>query len=177
MFTVVLGGARSGKSSFAESMGRRHLGPVTVVATCPRIPGDIDLDTRIERHRADRPGDWTTIEEQVDLAGALERVGDEFVIIDCLTLWVNNLIHRGDSEVDVLAATDAALLAIAQRTNATLAISNELGLGIIPDNPVARSYRDVLGRVNQAWAAAADRAVLLVAGKALALPDPAELLR
>lgn len=177
MLTVVLGGARSGKTSLAESMGRRASGPVAYIATSPRIAGDDDLDSRIERHRADRPTTWETIEEQLDLAGAINRAGDGFVIIDCLTTWVNNLMYHDHTEIDVLAATDAALMALAERANPTVAISNEVGLGIVPDNLLARSYRDTLGRVNQRWVAASDHALFMVAGKAFPLTDPHQLLR
>ena len=158
-------------------MARRASGPVAYIATSPRIAGDDDLDARIQRHRTDRPVAWTTIEEQLDLAGAINRTGDGFVIIDCLTTWVNNLMHHDHTEIDVLAATEAALMALAERANPTVAISNEVGLGIVPDNLLGRSYRDILGRVNQRWVAASDHALFMVAGKAFPLTDPHQLLR
>lgn len=176
MLTIVLGGARSGKSALAEELGRRSGGPVTYVATCPRIDGDDELDDRIDRHRAERPDDWVTIEEELDLAEAIERAAG-FVVVDCLTLWVSNLQYHGRTDDEIDTATRAALAAVRRRDGDTVVVSNEVGLGIVPSDPVTRRYRDALGRVNRAWAGAADRAVFLVAGRALALHDPHELLR
>jgi adenosylcobinamide kinase / adenosylcobinamide-phosphate guanylyltransferase len=167
--TLLLGGARSGKSALAVELGRRHDGGVTFVATSPSVDGD--LDQRIARHRADRPA-WPTIEEPLDLAGALERAGDDLAIVDCLTLWVNNLLHRGDADNDVEVLSAATAGIAAGRAAPTVVITNEVGLGVHPATELGRRYRDLLGRVNQQWAAAAQRAVLLVAGRAVALADP-----
>ncbi len=177
MITVLLGGARSGKSALAEELGRRHGGPVVVVATCPRIPGDPELALRIERHRAQRPDSWTTVEEEVDLAGAVVAADDRFTVVDCLTLWVNNLLHHGHDDTAVLDASERALAAATARRGDTVVVTNEVGLGIVPANDLARSYRDLLGGVNRQWVAAADRALFLVAGRALPLHDPLDLLR
>lgn len=176
MFTLILGGARSGKSALAERLGRRARTAVTFVATCPRIAGDDDLANRIERHRADRPTDWTTIEEELDLAGAIDSAGNGFLVIDCLTLWVANLQFHGHDTDAVDAASRRALEAIRRRTGDTVVVSNEVGLGIVPADATSREYRDLLGRVNREWAAVADRALLLVAGRALPLGDPDEWL-
>lgn len=175
MLTVLLGGARSGKSALAEELGRRSGGPVTYLATCPRIDGDGDLDERIARHRADRPADWTTIEEEVDLAGAV-AAADGFLVVDCLTLWVSNLQFRGTSAPEIEAASQRAIDAVGRRAGDAVVVSNEVGLGIVPADATSREYRDVLGRVNQQWVAAADRALLLVAGRALPLHDPFDLV-
>lgn len=169
MLTVILGGARSGKSSLAEELGRRSGGPVTFVATAPRIEGDDDLLARIERHRADRPDGWTTIEEELDLAAAIDRAGDGFLIVDCLTVWVGNLQFRGHATAAILDASDRALDRVRRRTAETVVVSNEVGLGIVPADADTRQYRDVLGRVNREWAGAADHALFLVAGRALPL--------
>jgi len=167
--TVLLGGARSGKSALAVELGRRHRGGVTFVATSPAIDGD--LSARIVRHRAERPA-WPTIEEPLDLDGALAQAGDDLVLVDCLTLWVNNLVHRGDADdaIEALSASTAA--AAARRPAPTVVITNEVGLGVHPETELGRRYRDVLGRVNQQWATAADVALLLVAGRAVPLTDP-----
>lgn len=175
MLITLLGGARSGKSAYAEALGRRHDGPVTFIATSPRIAGDDDLDDRIARHRADRPATWHTIEDELDLAGALSSAGETFTIVDCLTTWAGNLQYHGRSEADALAACDAALTVAIERAATTVVVSNEVGMGIVPGDAVSREYRDLLGRINQRWVAAADRAMLLVAGRAVALHRPDEI--
>ena len=177
MLVVLLGGARSGKSAYAESLARRHDGTVTYVATAPHIEGDDDLEARIARHRADRPAGWSTIEDELDLAEALTRAGDSFVVLDCLTTWTGNVLFHGRSETEALAAADAAIAIATARPATTVVVSNEVGMGIVPADELSRSYRDLLGRVNQRWVAAADRALLLVAGRALALHDADDLLR
>jgi adenosylcobinamide kinase/adenosylcobinamide-phosphate guanylyltransferase len=171
--TLLLGGARSGKSALAVELGRRHPGAVTFVATCP--PFDGDLGDRIARHRAERP-DWPTVEEPCDLTGAMRAAGDDLVLVDCLTLWVNNLIHRGDADDAVEALAVAAADEAAARPAPTVLISNEVGMGVHPDTPLGRRYRDLLGRVNQTWASRADTTLLLVAGRAVRLDDPWKLL-
>ena len=176
MFTLILGGARSGKSALAEELGRRAGTQVTFVATCPRIDGDDDLTSRIERHRADRPAGWTTIEEELDLTGAVERAAADFLVVDCLTLWVGNLQFHGHDGEAVAEASRRALAAIRRRSADTVVVSNEVGLGIVPADATSRDYRDLLGRVNREWAAAADRALFLVAGRALPLHDPYDLV-
>lgn len=177
MLTVLLGGARSGKSALADELARRHDGPVVYVATSPHIPGDDDLAARIARHRAERPAHWSTIEAELDLAGALDRAGEAFVVVDCLTVWIGNLLHHGHDEAAALAASADALAALGARSAPTVAVTNEVGLGVVPDHPLGRRYRDLLGRVNQQWVAAADRSLFLVAGRAIRLHDPHELLR
>jgi adenosylcobinamide kinase/adenosylcobinamide-phosphate guanylyltransferase len=98
------------------------------------------------------------------------------VIVDCLTVWVGNMLHHGHDEQAILEATDAAIAIVRNRDGACVVVSNEVGLGIVPDNELARDYRDVLGRVNQRWVAAADRALFMVAGRALRLSPPLGLL-
>jgi adenosyl cobinamide kinase/adenosyl cobinamide phosphate guanylyltransferase len=177
MLTFLVGGARSGKSALAEQLGRAHRGAVTYVATCPRIPDDDELAGRIERHRADRPTDWATVEEQTALADAIRSAAEAMVIVDCLTTWIGNLMHHGWGVDRVIAESADALAAAVERTSPTVVVSNEVGLGIVPIDRSTREYRDLLGQVNHMWATAADRALFLVAGRALALHDPHELLR
>jgi adenosylcobinamide kinase / adenosylcobinamide-phosphate guanylyltransferase len=154
---LYLGGARSGKSRLAVERAQASGAPVVFVATGEA--GDDEMHERIERHKAERPTDWATIEEPVDLAGALARVPDgATAIVDCLSLWVANG-----------GGGDEALQAARDRDGLTLAVSNEVGMGIVPDNALARSYRDELGRVNAAWAGAAEEAWFVVAGQALRL--------
>lgn len=167
---MLLGGARSGKSALAVEIGRRHGGGVTFVATSPAI--DHDLAGRIARHRAERPTRWPTIEEPLDVAGALDAAGDDLVLLDCLTLWVSNLLHRGDSDAAVEERSAETATAAANRSAPTVVITNEVGLGVHPETELGRRYRDLLGRVNQQWAGRADVALFLVAGRAIPLSDP-----
>jgi adenosylcobinamide kinase/adenosylcobinamide-phosphate guanylyltransferase len=182
--TFLTGGARSGKSTFALELARRSALAVTFVATAPlpsdeRGEGDEEMAARIARHqqeRRDQPGRWSTIEEPLDVVGALDRAAGTFTILDCLTLWVSNLMWDGrtDDEIDRLA--DAVVAAAIAVPNPVVVVTNEVGMGIHPDRPLGRRYRDVLGRVNQVLAADADDALLMVAGRALRLDDPSRLL-
>jgi adenosylcobinamide kinase/adenosylcobinamide-phosphate guanylyltransferase len=177
---VLIGGARSAKSSLAVEWGRRAGETITYVATAPRQEDarepDADMAARIDRHRLERPADWTTIEEGVDLSGALDAARGTTVIVDCLTLWTSNLmwIGRSDADIDELAERTAERAAGYGRP--VLAITNEVGLGVHPETELGRRYRDVLGRVNQRWVAAAEQSVMLVAGRAVELRDPWDLL-
>jgi adenosylcobinamide kinase/adenosylcobinamide-phosphate guanylyltransferase len=172
--TLLIGGARSGKSSLAVEIGRRHEGAVHVVATAE--PFDDDLRERIDRHRAERP-DWPTIEEPADLVAALASPPAEaLVIVDCLTVWVANRIHRGQDDEAIVDGARGALDAARARIGPTVVITNEVGLGLHPETKLGRRYRDLLGRVNQIWAAGADRTLWLVAGRVVPLVDPWEQL-
>jgi adenosyl cobinamide kinase/adenosyl cobinamide phosphate guanylyltransferase len=172
--TVILGGARSGKSAIAVESGKRHDGNVVYIATAPEL--DEDMADRIARHRAERPFSWTTEEEQIDIADAFEAAGDALVIIDCLTLWTSNLMwqDRTDDEIHAIASLTASKAS--ERAAPTIAISNEVGMGVHPDTTLGRRYRDVLGRVNQLWVAASSKSLLLVAGRAIELGDPGDIL-
>jgi adenosyl cobinamide kinase/adenosyl cobinamide phosphate guanylyltransferase len=154
---VYVGGARSGKSRLAVERAAAAGTPVVFVATGEA--GDEEMAERIARHRAERPVGWQTVEEPLELTRALRAAPpDATVIVDCLSLWVAN--GGGDTAAVGAAAARAAL---------TIAVTNEVGLGIVPDNALARTYRDALGRVNAAWVAAADEAYFVVAGKTLQL--------
>jgi adenosyl cobinamide kinase/adenosyl cobinamide phosphate guanylyltransferase len=173
--TLLIGGARSGKSGAAVTMASKWGGPVTVIATAEAR--DEDMAARIARHRASRPHAWTTIETD-DLAGALSAAaGDAFVIVDCLTLWVSRVMDRElpDGEIESLAREAAALAS--SRGAPTVAVTNEVGSGIVPDNALARRFRDVLGLVNRRWAQAAGTTLLVVAGRALPLRPIEDLTR
>lgn len=172
--TLLLGGARSGKSSLAVEIGHRFDGPVTYIATAPII--DDDMADRITRHRDERPDDWATIEEEVDLLNTVESVSTGLIIIDCLTLWTSNLMWRQIDDDEIRRRAQDVATACSQRPERAVVISNEVGLGIHPENELGRRYRDVLGWVNQAFAAVADPAMLLVAGKAVVLSDPWQTL-
>lgn len=166
--TFVTGGARSGKSAHALRLAARAGAQVVLIATAE--PRDEEMRKRIEAHRRERPAGWRTVEEPVDLAGALSALaGHEFAIVDCLSLWVSNLLEAGRAaaSIELLAEESAALAA--GRAGGCVAVSNEVGMGIVPTNDLARAYRDLLGRVNAIWADAADDAVLAVAGRVLRL--------
>jgi adenosyl cobinamide kinase/adenosyl cobinamide phosphate guanylyltransferase len=157
--TLLLGGARSGKSALAVRLAERAGGPVTFIATA--TAGDDEMAERIAVHRAERPGAWTTVEEPLRLREALEAA-EGTVVVDCLSLWVANLLEAG-LEIDAAAAEVAAA------RGRTIAVSNEVGMGVVPATPLGRRYRDVLGRVNATWADAAETALFVVAGRALRL--------
>lgn len=162
--TLVLGGARSGKSALAEGLVR-GAGPSPVyVATAEAW--DDEMRARIADHRAQREGQgWRTIEAPIDLPGALAAAGDAPVLVDCLTLWLTNLML---GEHDIPAAA-AALLAALDRPGPTVLVANEVGLGIVPDNALARRFRDAAGRLNQQVAARADTVVFTAAGLPMVL--------
>jgi adenosyl cobinamide kinase/adenosyl cobinamide phosphate guanylyltransferase len=174
MLTFLVGGARSGKSTLAVELGLRHDGRVVFVATAEAF--DDDLRSRIDQHRAERP-DWPTVEVPVEVAAAVRAApGDALVIVDCLTVWVGNLFHHRPDAGDRDAAYADLVAALAARPGPTVVVSNEVGLGLHPDTALGREYRDELGRLNQRVATVADRSLLLVAGRALALTDPMEAL-
>ena len=163
--TLLIGGARSGKSSLAVEIGRRHHGDVTFVATAE--PFDDDMRKRIAQHRLDRP-DWPTIEAPLDLGAAISGAPeDDLLLVDCLTVWVGNeLHHRGRIDPSPVA------VALVERVGPSVVITNEVGLGVHPETELGRRYRDDLGRVNQAIAVIATTTLLMVAGKAIRLSDP-----
>ena len=162
---VLLGGARAGKSALAVALAREWDGPVAYIATAEA--GDDEMARRIARHRDERPAGWSTIEEPVALGDALRAVGGgTCVIVDCLTLWVANLIAQ---DADVLADAEAAADVAAARDAPTLVVTNEVGLGVVPATPLGREYRDLLGAVNAAFVGRADDAAFVVAGRAFAL--------
>jgi adenosyl cobinamide kinase/adenosyl cobinamide phosphate guanylyltransferase len=156
-WTLVLGGARSGKSRHAEALLMRAPPPWTYIATGQAF--DDEMRTRIAAHRAARAAGWMTVEAPLDLPAALTVDGP--VLVDCLTLWLSNLLL---AERDVDAATASLEAALAARRAPTALVSNEVGLGIVPDNVLARRFRDAAGVLHQRLAAGAERVVMLVAG-------------
>jgi adenosyl cobinamide kinase/adenosyl cobinamide phosphate guanylyltransferase len=169
--TLLLGGARSGKSALAVRLAASWAGPVVVVVTGEAR--DAEMAERIRRHRAERPAAWRTVEAPRELGPALaEAPPDALVLLDCLTLWVANLIEQGLTDEQVERRARSAAATAADRSAPTVAVSNEVGAGIVPADPLARRYRDLLGQVNAIWAGAAGQALLLVAGRAVPLVDP-----
>lgn len=164
--TLVLGGARSGKSEYAEGLlaGR----PALYLATGQAF--DDEMATRIHRHRDRRGPHWDTLEEPLELATALDRMLDPArpVLVDCLTLWISNLMHAGR---DVDGETGALCEVLNRPRGAVVLVSNEVGLGLVPDNRLARDFRDHQGRVNQRVAQICSRVVFVAAGLPLLLKD------
>lgn len=163
---LVLGGARSGKSRYAQRRAEAAGGRLVFLATA-EIRDD-EMRDRIDRHRRDRGPEWTTIEEPLDLAQAIAAQAGPgaTLLVDCLTLWAANLMA---ADRDVEAALADARAAMAASAGTIVLVANEVGLGIVPDNPLARRFRDVAGRINQAIAETADEVVFVAAGLPLTL--------
>jgi len=157
---LITGGARSGKSKRAEMRTRAFPGQPVYVATAEALDGE--MEARIAKHRARRGTDWIEREVPLDIAAALvETDGGGARLVDCLTLWLSNLMHAGrdwEREVNALAAALPCL------NSPVILVTNEVGLGIVPDNALARSFRDAAGIMNQLIAAAADEVEFVVAG-------------
>jgi adenosylcobinamide kinase / adenosylcobinamide-phosphate guanylyltransferase len=170
--TLVLGGARSGKSRYAESLITALPPPWVYVATA--LARDAEMAERIALHRARREGAWQTVEVPHDLAGALPALASGApILVDCLTLWLSNRMLAEDAMgADMDAEIDRLELALDRRTGPAVLVSNEVGSGIVPDNELARRFRDLQGRLNQRLAVRADRVVLMVAGLPLVVKEP-----
>jgi len=169
--TFVLGGARSGKSRYAESLFAALPPPFIYVATAQ--PGDDEMAARIAAHRARRGPGWRTIEAPRDLRGALAACGNAPALLDCLTLWLSNLV-LGEADIEVeIKGLEAALAAAAAPV---VVVANEVGSGIVPEFPLGRKFRDLQGTLNQRIAARADRVVLMVAGLPLVIKASPETL-
>jgi len=165
----ILGGARSGKSAFAQQRAIASGLPVVYLATAQA--GDAEMVERIARHRADRPADWGLVEEPLALAAALRThaAANRCLLVDCLTLWLSNLLAVGDERLAV--EIDALLDALPTLPGCILLVSNEVGQGIVPANPLARRFRDEAGRLHQKIADRCDRAIFIIAGLPLILKD------
>jgi adenosylcobinamide kinase / adenosylcobinamide-phosphate guanylyltransferase len=182
--TFVTGGARSGKSAYAERIAARSGLAVTYIATMEA--GDNELRARVARHRAQRPDAWRTVEAPRALADAIAGARPEdAVLVDCLSLWVANHLFGlgGDDptpavieslEQALTSATNAVIEVARSRPGPCIFVTNEVGSAIVPEYALGRAYRDLLGRVNQQVSRAADTAWLLVAGRTIALPPPDE---
>ena len=165
--TFVLGGARSGKSRYAESLITEQTPPWIYVATAEAL--DDEMAARIAEHRTRRDARWRAIEAPRDLAGALAAApAGAAVLVDCLTLWLSNLLL---ADADIEAHVDRLEAALSRRQGTAVLVANEVGFGIVPDNALARRFRDLQGRLNQRIAASADRVVLVVAGLPLIVKE------
>jgi adenosylcobinamide kinase/adenosylcobinamide-phosphate guanylyltransferase len=174
--TLVLGGVRSGKSRYAQALAA-HYSPVAFVATARPSDSDEEMRLKIERHRSERPKDWRTIEEPLDLDRVLAEEGSNhrMLVVDCLTLYAANLL---DADHGNLIAVEERLqryyAALRAAPCSVALVSNEVGSGIVPAFPEGRKYRDLLGEINQRVATIADTVLLMVAGLPLALKGTAE---
>jgi adenosylcobinamide kinase/adenosylcobinamide-phosphate guanylyltransferase len=175
MVSLIIGGARSGKSRFAQSLGvgaRRAFYVATARAE------DAEMEARIAEHRRQRPSNWCTIEAPLDIAGAVERSRGacDFLLLDCLTVWLSNYCwqHREKSERDIEAAAlaEVARLATAAIEAHIVIVTNEVGCGIVPETPLGRFFRDLHGRINQEAARLAEQVILMVAGLPMTIKQP-----
>jgi adenosylcobinamide kinase/adenosylcobinamide-phosphate guanylyltransferase len=164
--TLVLGGARSGKSRCAEGLTQLAAPPWIYLATAEAL--DDEMRERIAHHRSHRDSHWQTIETPLNIAEAIiaHSATRQPILIDCLTLWLNNMML---AERDVAEASDRLIIALVQAPGPIVVVSNEVGLGIVPDTPLGRRFRDAQGQLNQRVAAIADRVVMMVAGLPLNL--------
>ncbi|MEW6446714.1 MAG: bifunctional adenosylcobinamide kinase/adenosylcobinamide-phosphate guanylyltransferase [Bacillota bacterium] len=159
---LITGGVRSGKSAFAESLLR---GAPRVVYAATAIATDEEMTARIAAHKARRPSTWDTVEEPVDLVGVARTAPTTVpLLIDCLGVWVSNLLDKEIPETEINKRVDEFLEAVVERQETTIAVTNEVGMGIVPSYPLGRIYRDILGRINQRVAMAADSVYLLICG-------------
>lgn len=158
---LILGGARSGKSRYAQSIAEAFDGNLVFIATGEAY--DAEMAERIARHRADRGPRWRTSEAPLALAEAIraETAPNRLLLVDCLTLWTSNLMH---ADRDTAAETQNLIAALAAAAGPILLVANEVGLGIVPDNALARAFRDAAGHMNQAVAAVVDRVTFITAG-------------
>jgi adenosylcobinamide kinase/adenosylcobinamide-phosphate guanylyltransferase len=174
MLTLILGGARSGKSRYAQDLCK-DCSNVVYVATA-QAGDDPEMESRIARHRSSRPAEWKTVEEPLELPRSIHKVDhDATILVDCVTIWISNLCweHRSVSidERESLVLQRTMEFAVASRRRNIIAVTNEVGCGIVPDSPVGREFRDLQGLANQLLAREANTVILMVAGLPLTLKD------
>lgn len=166
---LILGGVRSGKSRYAQQLAGEIGNRVLFLATAEA--GDDEMKRRIARHKSSRPESWCTIEEQMDIAGVLRKnsAHADAVIIDCITVWLSNMLMHNKklSEQEMMDAIDRLIDAYEHGEASYIIVSGEVGMGIVPEHPLGRIFRDYLGLANQRLAGKADRVVLMVAGIAV----------
>jgi len=173
----ISGGCRSGKSNYAQKLAESLPGKRAYLATCPPI--DKEMEKRIALHQQQRRSrKWETIEVPLNLTAAIQQAGGfDVLLVDCLTLWINNLLfeaeQRGESLTEqTISSRCQELVSVCRKTNQTIIfVTNELGMGLVPADPVGRQYRDCLGRCNQIIAEQADKAIFMVSGLPLILKD------
>ena len=157
--TFILGGARSGKSARAQPLAEAAGETRLYIATAEAL--DVEMEARIARHKADRGAGWRTVETPLDLVAAMEAADAPVVLVDCLTLWLSNLMHHGR---DVEAESAALCACLGRFEGEVILVSNEVGLGLVPETSLGRAFRDAQGRLNQRVAAACDVVEFVAAG-------------
>ena len=162
--TFILGGARSGKSRFAVKLAQGNGRKVAFIATC--LPLDSEMKKRIGIHKKTRPSHWRTFETPRDISSLLKQIGHKFetIIIDCLTLLVSNLLLKGLDGNDIESQVNKILRSLKKIKARAIIVSNEAGLGIVPENKLARDFRDIAGRINQTVASKSDEVIFMLAG-------------
>lgn len=166
--TLILGGARSGKSSHALALGQQSAAAGDRIFVATAVRSDEEMSARIDKHRADRGPAWRTVEEPLELAHVIseQRAAGSVMVVECLSLWLNNLMLHSR---DIAEELDALIGAASTAQGKLIIVSNELGLGLVPDTPLGREYRDWHGAMNQRVAAVCDSVLLMVAGVPLAV--------
>jgi adenosylcobinamide kinase/adenosylcobinamide-phosphate guanylyltransferase len=160
----ITGGVRSGKSQFAQELALKFPGPKAYLATAQAL--DKEMAERILRHKNSRPGDWQTLEEPIRVPEAITKNGNRFslILLDCLTLWISNLMMAQWTEAKILTEADRLLPACREAHSSLIIVGNEVGMGIVPDNPQARIFRDLSGLIHQKIAREADEVYFMVCG-------------
>ncbi len=166
----VTGGAKSGKSTYALRLSDSFSGQKVYIATAEAL--DAEMAEKIERHRRERGNEWKTVEEPIRIAEVIRNMGGycNLILIDCLTLWLSNLLHLYDGDEEKVSGQLEALITELEKAGANIiVVSNEVGLGIVPDNPLARKFRDIAGVANQRMVEIADEVTLVIAGRPMRL--------
>ena len=164
MLQLILGGCRSGKSRLAQRLAQNQDLPVVFVATCRTQGLDEEMQERVRKHRDDRPADWETVENEFNFETIAHRYPGHCILVDCLTLWISHWMGEGTAEKSILNKLDALAASKSEYPIHWIVVSNETGMGLVPETPEARAYRDTLGRANQHVAAMADTVDFCVAG-------------
>jgi len=160
----VTGGCRSGKSRYALHYANQHFSKKLFMATCEAL--DEEMARRIENHKKVRGPEWQTIEEPVEIVSKINEYGADgkVILIDCLTLWLYNLLMRWDNDLRIMEETEKLIDSLKKSPTSSILVSNEVGMGIVPADPLSRRYRDLLGTMNQRIAEALDTVIFMVSG-------------
>ncbi len=160
----ILGGARSGKSNFAESLAKEYSDNVVYIATYVPDKTDEEMQERINHHQKSRPAAWKTYEEGVNIAPLLKDIDSDVIVIDCMTIYTSTLMLAGKTEEKIKANIAQMLCSLKEAKYKSIIVANEVGLGVVPETALGRKFRDIAGRVNQAIAKKADSVYFTAAG-------------